>query len=84
MIIKVYIEEQTITIENRQSVEINTEDYPELDGMSNEEVIEYIKSNASDMKPTTDDFDDLFGELNSQDVCSTNVYYEAPEIQIEC
>jgi hypothetical protein len=45
------------------TLEINTEDYPELEGMSDEEVVEYINDNIYDFKikdSTEDNIVDTF------------------------
>lgn len=36
--------------ESYESIEINPEDYPELEGMTDEEVVEYINQNAYDFE----------------------------------
>jgi hypothetical protein len=41
-------EEQTLWIV-RDSIEINVSEYPELNGMTEDEMVEYIKNNSSEM-----------------------------------
>jgi hypothetical protein len=36
--------------ESYESIEINPEDYPELEGMSDEEIVTYINDNAYDFE----------------------------------
>jgi hypothetical protein len=83
MIVKVYIDEQFTTYERKESIEINTDNYPELNGMTPEEIIDYLQDNASDMKPTNDNFGDLYEELTSQDVQFSKIKNDSPEINLE-
>ena len=52
----------------REPIELNIEDYPELEGMTAEEAIDYVESNAWEMAATDSDYDSLAEELNSQDI----------------
>ena len=68
----------------RESMEINIADYPELEGMTEEEMKDYIMSNASDMKPTNDEYySDLYDELNQADVIREKITDEDSEICFE-
>jgi hypothetical protein len=68
----------------RESLEINVEDYPELEGMTEEEMTDYIMSNASDMKPTNDDYyESLYEELLGMDVTREKITGEDSEIVVE-
>jgi hypothetical protein len=68
----------------RESLEINVENYPELEGMTEEEMTDYIMSNASDMKPTNDDYySDLYEELMAMDVVRDKITGEESEIVVE-
>ncbi len=77
-------EEQTLWIV-RESIEINLNEYPELEGMSQDEIQEYIKENASDMtSPSNCDWaDSLYDAISQKDVVreketgyETYVYFE--------
>lgn len=69
MKIKVYRTESYSTWVTREPVEIDTNDYPELEGMSKEEIEDYVKSNSYEMKPTNDEYwDSLEMEINESDV----------------
>ena len=47
-----------------ESMEINIADYPELEGMTEDEMTDYITSNASDMKSSNEEwYDSLYEEL---------------------
>ena len=68
----------------RESIEINIENYPELAGMTKEEMNDYIMSNASDMKPTNSEYyDSLFEELLGMDVVREKITGEDNEIVVE-
>jgi hypothetical protein len=68
----------------RESIEINVEDYPELDGMSDEDIQNYIILNASDMKPTNEEwYDSLYDELLGEDVIRDKITDEEGEIIVE-
>jgi hypothetical protein len=62
-------EEQTLWVV-RDSIDINVSEYPELEGMSEEEMTEYVKENAQDMAAPSDcDWaDSLYDALSQQDV----------------
>lgn len=68
----------------RESMEINVKDYPELEGMTEEEMTDYIMCNASDMKPTNDEwYDSLYEELMQMDVTREKITGEESEIVVE-
>jgi hypothetical protein len=68
--IAVFAREYYETSITKEPVELNLEDYPELEGMSKEESIDYVEFNASKMKPTNDEFgyDSLEEQLNDMDI----------------
>ena len=60
-----------------EKMEIDTEQYPELNGMSESEVFEYIKQNAHKMKPSPENkdwADSLYDELMEMDVVRDKEY----------
>jgi hypothetical protein len=68
----------------RESMEINVEDYPELEGMTEEEMTDYIMSNASDMKSSNEEwYDSLYEELLQMDVVRDKITGEESEIVVE-
>ena len=68
----------------RESMEINIADYPELEGMTEEEMSDYIISNASDMKPTNEEwYDSLYEELLQMDVTREKITGEETEVVVE-
>lgn len=51
----------------KDSVEIDTDNYPELEGMTQDEVLDYVISNGNNMDSTDDEFGNLYEELMGQD-----------------
>jgi len=70
--IAVFATEYYETSITREPVELNLEDYPELEGMSPEQAIDYVESNAWEMKPTNDDYDSRDGGCYSN---KNSMYY---------
>jgi hypothetical protein len=68
MKINVYGSESFCTWVIREPVEIDTDNYPELEGMSENEAKEYIRENASEMAPTSDWAESLMDECLQSDV----------------
>jgi hypothetical protein len=68
MKINVYGTESFCTWVIREPVEIDTDNYPELEGMSENEAKEYIRENASEMAPTSDWAESLMDECLQSDV----------------
>ena len=62
MKIKIYAEESYTTTITKTAMEIDTDNYPELEGMTEDEVSEYIDNNVWDMKPT----DELYSSLGEE------------------
>jgi hypothetical protein len=81
--IAVFSTEYYETSITREPIELNLENYPELEGMTTEEAIDYVESNAWDMKPTNDDdgYDSLADELNDMDIRRDKITNETQEIQ---
>lgn len=73
------------TFISRESVTINTDDYPELQGMTEEEAQDYIKSNASEMAaPSSCDWaDNLSDALEQQDTIKEKITNNDFEIWFE-
>ncbi len=68
MKLTVKAEEVYTTTILRESIEIDTENYPELEGMTEDEISDYIDENIWDMKPTNDIYSSLAEELLQQDI----------------
>lgn len=68
MKITVNVVESQTTYLTRESIEIDTDNYPELSNMTEEEVKAYITENAWEMKSTEGDYFSLGEELTEQDL----------------
>ena len=55
MKIKIYVEESFTTTVIREEVIIDTDNYPELEGMDEDQISNYIDNNIWDMKPINGD-----------------------------
>jgi hypothetical protein len=62
MKLKIYAEESYTTTITKTAMEIDTDNYPELEGMTEDEISEYIDKNVWDMKPT----DELYSSLGEE------------------
>jgi hypothetical protein len=72
------------TMVAREPVEINVEDYPELNGMTEEEMQEYISENWGDMKPTNDEwYESLYHECSESDVMREKITGEEYECEFD-
>ena len=81
--IAVFATEYYETSLTREPIELNIEDYPELEGMTAEEAIDYVESNAWEMAATDSDYDSLADELNSQDIRRDKITNESQEINAQ-
>ncbi len=67
MKLKLYAEETFTTTLTRERVMIDTDNYPELKGMDEDQISDYIDEHVWDMKPTEDGiYSSLGGELSDQ------------------
>ena len=77
MKINVYATESYTTWMVREPIEIDTDNYPELEGKTEEEIKEYIRENAYEMKPMDDTYyDNLEEELQAMDLRRDKIYNE--------
>ena len=68
----------------REPIEIKVENYPELNGMSEEEMKDYIKENWSDMKSTNEQwYDSLYDECMQSDVMREKITGEEQECHFD-
>jgi len=83
--ISVFATEGYSTYIVREPIELNVEDYPELAGMDRKEAIDYIESNAWEMKPTNEEgyYESLGEELNDMDIRREKLNNESQEINAE-
>ena len=82
--ISVFVTEYYETSLFREAVDINIEDYTELEGMTREEAIDYIESNAWEMKSTNEEmYESLGEELMDMDIRRDKITNESQEINAE-
>ena len=70
----------------RDELTINTDDYPQLKGMSDEEAKDYIKWNASDMfkeGEDTDNYYSLWDELLDQEFVKNKITGDETEVLVD-
>ena len=77
-----YVETRPIQ-EYYRSITIDVSDYPELDGKTDSEIIEYIKENAYEMKSNEEYYDSLGEELADQDIVREKIPHVDSEIWVE-
>jgi hypothetical protein len=79
--IAVFATEYYETSITREPVELTLADYPELEGMSQDEAINYVELNASEMASTNPDmYESLEEELNDMDIRRDKITNETQEI----
>ena len=83
MKIKIYAEESYTTTITREAMEIDTDNYPELEGMTEDEVSEYIDNNAWDMKATDELYSSLGEECVDQSLKYDNIGGEETIFYVE-
>ena len=82
--VKVYQTESYITYVVREPITIDLDEYPELEGMSNEEIVSYLESSLYDMKSQdVDSYDSLSDELSDKDVIKDKIYGEESSYIVE-
>ena len=67
----------------REAIELNIEDYPELEGMNKEEIRDYIRCNSGDMKSGDEYSDSLYHELIQRDVVRDKIKDEDSEFYFD-
>lgn len=67
-----------------RAVKINVSDYPELEGKTDKEIMDYIKENAHQMKSTEEEYyDSLSEEIASQDIIREKNPYSDSDIWVD-
>lgn len=62
-----YVETRQVA-EYHRAIQIDISEYPELESKTDNEIIQYIKDNSSEMSPQDEFYDSLEDELMDQDV----------------
>jgi hypothetical protein len=83
MEIKAQATEYFTTYIVRDELSINTEDYSELKGMSEEDTKEYIKWNATDMYKEGEDSYSLWDELLDQEIVKNKISGDETEVLVD-
>lgn len=73
MKLKINAEETYTTTIVRVGMEIESDTYPELEGMTEDQISEYIDNNVWDMKPMNDIYSSLGEQLMDQDIEYDNI-----------
>ena len=66
-----------------RSLKIDISNYPELEGKTDDEIIDYIKENAHQMDATEKFYDNLGEELADQDIVREKIPHIDSEIWVE-
>jgi hypothetical protein len=83
MKIRINVEETFTTTITRESMVIDTEDYPELRGLTEDEVSDYIDENVWNLKPVNSDiYSSLGEELTDKDIEYDNISGESTEFYV--
>ena len=81
MKMNVYGTESYVTWMVKEPVEIDTDNYSELEGKTTEEIKDYIRENMWDMKPTNEDhYESLGEELQDMDIRRDKIYNEEVDV----
>ena len=82
--IKIFKTESYTTYLVREGITIDLDDYPELEGMTNEEIVDYLEENSSDMKPQNDEFyESLSDEFFDKDIIRDKISGEDYSYRVE-
>ena len=82
--IKIHQTEAYTTFIVREPITIDLDDYPELEGMTNEEIVDYLEGNSSDMKPQNEKYyESLSDELIEQDILRDKISGEDYSYKVE-
>ena len=82
--IKVCATESYCSYMIREDITINVDDYPELDGMTDEEITEYIESNSESMFKNGDEENgSLWDEMMEQDIVRDKITGEEFGVIVE-
>ena len=81
--VKIYQTESYTTYIVKEPIEIDLDDYPELEGMTNEEIVDYLEGSSCDMKAQDEDYDSLSDQLIEQDILKDKIYNEEYSYKVE-
>lgn len=80
--IAVFSREYYETSITREPIELNIADYPELDSMTTQEIIDYVELNAWEMKPTNNEYgyESLAEQLEEMDIRREKITNETRDV----
>ena len=81
--VKIYQTESYVTYIVREPITIDLDDYPELEGMSNSEIFDYLENNVGDMMAQDDDYSCLSDELMEKDILKDKITGEEYSYVVE-
>ena len=81
--VKIYQTESYVTYIVREPITIDLDDYPELVGMSNSEILDYLEDNVGDMMAQDDDYNCLSDELTEKDILKDKITGEEYSYVVE-
>jgi hypothetical protein len=81
--VKIYQTESYVTYIVREPITIDLDDYPELEGMSNSEILDYLEDNVGDMMAQDDDYNCLSDELMEKDILKDKITGEEYSYVVE-
>lgn len=81
--IKIRLVEHSSVMNVYDEIELDIDNYPELEGMDEDEILEYINNNSSSMSPISDDSysDNLLEDLQEQNIIREKSYNNSSEIE---
>jgi len=82
--IKIYQTESYTTYIVREPITIDLDEYPELEKLTNDEIIDYLEGNSSEMKPQNEQYyDSLSDELVEKDIIRDKINNEEYSYRVE-
>ena len=82
--IKIYQTESYTTYIVREPITIDLDEYPELERLTNDEIIDYLEGNSSEMKPQNEQYyDSLSDELVEKDIIRDKINNEEYSYRVE-
>jgi hypothetical protein len=82
--VKIYQTESYTTYIVREPITIDLDEYPELERLTNDEIIDYLEGNSSEMKPQNEQYyDSLSDELVEKDIIRDKINNEEYSYRVE-
>jgi hypothetical protein len=82
--VKIYQTESYTTYIVREPITIDLDEYPELEKLTNDEIIDYLEGNSSEMKPQNEQYyDSLSDELVEKDIIRDKINNEEYSYRVE-